>query len=208
MTVRLCQACCQWVWTKNERCPGCDDAVADEIGPVEFARQIRPTIGDVLGKIGHVRVNRKRLPADGILYETQNGLFFLPHRNVTVTRLVEENSSSPFWTIAGILWSPLLFLLPFLRKQKLRETHIEESQPVRLSGENLQLLPELLPRMPGALFIAVRDIQRVRSKRNRWIIRQCDGGEIRLDPLAGEMFRVRMVEVLKSHSWRTVTDWK
>ena len=28
MTVRLCQACCQWVWTKNERCPGCDDAVA------------------------------------------------------------------------------------------------------------------------------------------------------------------------------------
>ena len=35
-----------------------------------------------------------------------------------------------------------------------------------------------------------------------------DGGEIRLDPLAGEMFRVRMVEVLKSHSWRTVTDWK
>jgi hypothetical protein len=208
MTVRLCQACCQWVWTKNERCPGCDDAVTEYIDPVDFARQIRSAVGAVVGKIGHVHLHRKRLPADGILYETQNGLFFLPHRNVTVTRLVEENSSSPFWTIAGILWSPLMFLLPFLKKQRLRETDIEESQPLRLTGDDLQLLPDLLPRMPGALFIPIRDVQKIRMKGQRWIIRRFAGGETTVEALASEPFRVKMEELLRSDSWRAVSDWQ
>ncbi|MDA0586766.1 MAG: hypothetical protein O2820_02210 [Planctomycetota bacterium] len=208
MTVRLCQACCQWVWTKNERCPGCDDAVSEYIDPVDVARQVRSTVGEVVGKIGHVRIHRKRLPADGILYETQNGLFFLPHRNVTVKRLVEENSSSPFWTIAGILWSPLIFLLPFLKKQRLRETDVQESQPVRLTGTDLQLLPDLLPRMPGALFISVGDIQKIRLKGQRWVIRRFAGGETTIEALAAEPFRVRMEGLLSSDSWRMVSDWQ
>jgi len=193
------------VWTKNERCPGCSNSVSETLDPDDFARQIRPEIGDVLGKIGFVQIRHRRLPADGTLYETRNGLFFLPHRGVQVTRFVEEHTSHPLVTVAALLFAPLIFLLPFLKTKKMRETKVRESHPVRLRGDDLQLLPELLPRMPGAFFVGIRDIHQIRSRKRRWTISRLSGADITLEPLAHDAFEVRMKNILDSDTWTSVT---
>ncbi|MFP6764200.1 MAG: hypothetical protein VB858_11290 [Planctomycetaceae bacterium] len=207
MSVRLCHACSQWVWTKNERCPGCANTVYEHLDPVVYASQIRPAIGDVLGKIGFVKIRHQHLPTDGTLYETQNGLFFLPHRGVQVTRFVEEHSSNPVATVAAILFAPLIFLLPFLRKRQLRETTVEKIEPVRLRGDDIQLLPELLPRMPGAFFVGLPDIQQIQFKKRRWTICRFSSADIVLEPISTEAFEARMKSILDSDSWQSVTGW-
>ena len=141
MSALLCQECTQWVWSRDDRCPNCTDTLVEQPDTIEVAERARGTVGHVVGRIGHVRVRRRRLPNDGVLYETSNGLFFLPYQTVTATRLVEESGGSPLWSIAAVLWSPLLFILPFVRSRELREREVEEQEPVRLAGDDLQRSP-------------------------------------------------------------------
>lgn len=207
MSVRLCQECSQWVWSRDGRCPDCMDVVVDQPDSREVAERARSAVGHVVGRIGHVRVQRRRLPNDGVLYETNNGLFFLPYQTVTATRLVEETGGSALWSIAAVLWSPLLFILPFVRSRELREREVEEQEPIRLAGDDLQRLPELLGQMPGAFFVALRDLQSVDSKGRRWILKRLAGADLTLVPLAGETFSHRMIELLETDAWRGVAGW-
>lgn len=192
MSIRLCHECCQWVWTRDGRCPDCQDALAETIEPSESDARFRTVIGEVRGRMGHVRIARRKLATDGVLYETANGLFFLPYRSVTRRRLVEKSEFSPMWTVAAVLWSPLMFLAPFLRRRELREEDVVENEPIRLGKDDLQLLPEFLGRVPGAIFLSVRNIRAIIQKRNRWIVERSIGSAVTIHPIADGPFAQEM----------------
>ncbi|MFT4555404.1 MAG: hypothetical protein ACI93T_002868 [Porticoccaceae bacterium] len=188
MSIRLCQECCQWVFTRDGRCPDCQDALPETINPEESDVRFRDVVGEVLGRMGHVRVTRRKLPPDGVFYETANGLFFLPYRTVTKRRLVEQSAASPMWTVASILWSPLMFLSPFLKRRELREKDFIEIEAIRLGKEDLQLLPDFLSRVTGAFFVPTRNIRAITQKRGHWIVERSIGPKITIQPVADGPF--------------------
>lgn len=188
MSIRLCQECCQWVSTRDGRCPDCQDTLPETIRPEDSDAMFRNMVGQVRGRMGHVRIVRRKLPSDGVIYETANGLFFLPYRSVTKRRLVEQSAASPMWTVASVLWSPLMFLSPFLRRRELREKDFVEYEAIRLGKDDLQLLPEFLSRVTGALFLPVRNIRAITEKRGRWIIERSIGTKLIIQPIADGPF--------------------
>lgn len=196
MSIRLCQECCQWVFTRDGRCPDCQDALPGTINPEELDGRFRVVVGGVLGRMGHVRVTRRKLPPDGVFYETTNGLFFLPYRSVTKRRLVEQSAASPMWTIASILWSPLMFLSPFLKRRELREKDVIEIEAIRLGKEDLQLLPDFLSRVSGAFFVPSRDIRAITQKRGKWTVERATGPKITIQPVVDGPFGQAMQQFL------------
>ena len=78
---------------------------------------------------------------------------------------------------------------------------------VRLTGDELQRLPELLGQMPGAFFVALRDLRSVDRKGNRWVLRRMSGTALTLAPLAGDAFGQRMRDLLASDAWCVVAGW-
>jgi hypothetical protein len=204
MSIRLCQECYQWFWSHEERCPQCQDPWLETINQESLADRLRPSVGNVYGRIGHVTITQKRLPSEGLLYETEFGLFFLPHRNVTVTRLVEEGKASPLWLLATMLWAPLMFVMPFIRAKRLTEKDVKENHPLRLHGDNLQRLPDLLGRMPGSIFIAARDVVSVKIKRKRWNIHRMSGGKLSIEPISIDAFGQRMEQIMDTDQWRSI----
>lgn len=192
MSIRLCQECCQWVFTRDGRCPDCQDALPETINPEELDGRFRAVVGDVQGRMGHVRVTRRKLPPDGVFYETANGLFFLPYRTVTKRRLVEQSAASPMWTVASILWSPLMFLSPFLKRRELREKDFIEVEAIRLGKEDLQLLPDFLSRVTGAFFVPTRNIRAITQKRSQWGIERSTGPKITIQTVTDDSFAQAM----------------
>lgn len=207
MSIRLCQECSQWVWTRAGRCPDCQDALPETNNPDESTSRFQTLIGTVHGRIGYVRIPRRKLPAEGVLYETERGLFFLPHQTVTRTRLVESHSSSPMWTVAAALWTPLVILLPFLKGQQLKEQPVQETEPVRLTRDNLHLLPELLSRHPGSFFVPLSAVRSIRAKPNQWKIERIRGAPITIQPAEAIAFTQRMNELLAADAWKFLTDY-
>jgi hypothetical protein len=206
MSIRLCQECCQWFWSHEDRCPQCQDSWTEEIDVDAIASRLRPRVGAIVERIGHVRIKQKRLPSEGLLYETEFGLFFLPHRNVTVTRLVEEGKSSPLWNLASVLWAPMMFVLPFIKAKKLTKKDVQENHPVRLKGESLQRLPDLLGRLPGSIYIASRDVMSVKSNGKRWHIRRSSGAKLTFEPISVDAFSQRMNQIMEADQWRSITN--
>jgi hypothetical protein len=199
MSNRLCQECCQWVFTRDGRCPDCQDALPETINPEELDGRFRNVVGQVQGRMGHVRIVRRKLPSDGVFYETANGLFFLPYRSVTKRRLVEQSSSSPWWTVASVLWSPLMFLSPFLKRRELREKDFIENEAIRLGKDDLHLLPDFLSRVTGAFFLPTRDIRTVTENRGRWIVDRSLGPRIKIHPIADSLFAQAMQQFCAAH---------
>lgn len=199
MSNRLCQECCQWVFTRDGRCPDCQDALPETINPEELDGRFRNVVGQVLGRMGHVRIVRRKLPSDGVFYETANGLFFLPYRSVTKRRLVEQSSSSPWWTVASVLWSPLMFLSPFLKRRELREKDFVENEAIRLGKDDLHLLPDFLSRVTGAFFLPTRDIRTVTENRGHWIVDRSLGPRIKIHPIADSLFAQAMQQFCAAH---------
>ena len=188
MSIRLCQECCQWVSTRDDRCPDCQDALPETINPQDLDGRFRDVVGQVQGRMGHVRIARRKLPSDGVFYETANGLFFLPYRTVTKRRLVEQSASSPWWTVASVLWSPLMFLSPFLKRREFREKDFVENEAIRLGKDDLQLLPDFLSRVTGAFFLPTRDIRAITEKRGQWVVERSIGPRITIEPIADGPF--------------------
>jgi hypothetical protein len=188
MSIRLCQECCQWVSTRDGRCPDCQDALPETINPEEVDGRFRSLVGEVRGRMGHVRVVRRKLPSDGVFYETANGLFFLPYRTVTKRRLVEQSATSPMWTVAAVLWSPLMFLSPFLKRRELREKDFVENEAIRLGKDDLHLLPDFLSRVAGAFFLPTRNIRAITERRGQWTIERSLGSTISIRPIADGPF--------------------
>ena len=200
MSIRLCQECCQWVLARGGLCPDCQDVLPETVHPEDTDARFRSIVGEVRACMGHVRLPRRKLPVDGVLYETANGLFFLPDRPVTRRRLVEQSASSPMWAVASVLWSPLMFLSPFLNRRELREQDVIEHEPVRLGQPDLQLLPDFLSRVAGAFFIPVRNIRAIRQKRHQWIVERLTGPAVRFQPAGDDSFDRLMQQFLDARS--------
>ncbi len=174
----------------------------DAIQLDDFANRMRPLIGRVHRSLGHVKLQRRHFPNDGVLYETEHGLFFLPHRVVQAARLVEEQAASPLWRVAAALWAPLWLVLPFVKTKRVKTKLVEEAEPIRLHGDDLQRLSELLPRLPGSFFVAAKDIATVRTKRRIWVIERFTGSKLTIDPLTTDVFGERMEQLRNKDHWR------
>jgi hypothetical protein len=198
MSIRLCQECCQWVFTRDDRCPDCQDALPETINPEDSDTRFRDIVGEVRGRMGHVRVARRKLPSDGVFYETSHGLFFLPYRSVTKRRLVEQSASSPMWNLATVLWSPLIFLAPFLKRRELHEKDFVENEAIRLGKDDLQLLPDFLSRVTGAFFLPIRNIRAITEKRGQWTIERTFGPKLTIQPVAAGPFAQEMQQFVDS----------
>lgn len=206
MAARLCQQCCQWVWSRDGLCPDCHDLLPERYDIDSIAHRARALTGTVLRPIGHVTLKRKKLPTEGVLYQTQLGFFFLPHRIVTSTKVIEEVSTSLFWRIAAVLWMPLWFVLPFVKRKRVRRKIVEEAEPIQLDASKLHVLPDLLPRVPGAFFLAAKEVSSVSDRRKLWIFDRFAAPSLTIEPVSPEAFRQYLAELSQHDPWRIVLD--
>lgn len=96
------------------------------------------------------------------------------------------------WSVAAVLWSPLMFLSPFLKRRELREKDFVENEAIRLGKDDLHLLPDFLSRVTGAFFLPIRDIRAISEKRGQWTIERSIGATIRIRPIADGPFSQAM----------------
>lgn len=171
MKLVLCQECVGWVELRDGRCGECHEVI-DVDAPDPSLSRLRAVIGALAARLGEVRVRRKRLPARGTLYATTEGLLFLPHQVDYVTHLIETTSTgtSMLWSLAAVVWHPLLFLSPLVKSRRTKEKLVEVSRPRDLAPEQGAQLPELLMESPGAFFIPLRSIRLIQCKRKTWSI--------------------------------------
>ena len=202
MAFLLCHDCYSWVEPADGRCPECRESV-DPSATDPPLSTLKSVIGELSQPVGPVRVRRRLLPERGTLYATTNGLCFVPHKAVYVMRDVEVSGPpSLFWTLATILWSPLMFVMPLVRSKQHRQQRIQTLQPRDLSPEDDQL-PLLLMQDPGTFFVPLRSIRHIRRRRRRWIIERRQGASVRFQAEHDDRaLRHRMSELLASPTWQ------
>jgi hypothetical protein len=164
-------------------------------------------IGDIVHPLGEVRVPRRLLPEYGTLYATRNGLYFLPHATEDVTHLVERRAphASLWWTLASLLWSPLVFVVPFVKARELKESPVRVLRPQRLTPADSSRLPELMMENPGVFFVPRRSIRQVQRRRQRWIIDRTPARPLKLtvESDRGD-FQERLSDLFADTSWQSV----
>jgi len=178
--------------------------MVDSTRPDPSCEQLRPHFGDLVSRLGEVRIRRRILPEVGMLYATTKGIYFLPHRIEEIIQLTEERASpSLLWTVAALVWSPLSLLLPLLRPKQLREVPTQVYRPQLLSAAESELLPELLMDNPGAFFLPARSVRLIVRRGDRWIVERVQGAKVVLRPENdGLRFHERMQEFLGSPEWQ------
>ena len=201
----LCSHCYNWVRPYNGHCPECAAGIDIE-QPDPPLDQLRTDMGELVMPLGAVRIARKHLPGQGLLYATTRGLFFLPHRVEQVTRFEERRVGPPLlWRIAALLWSPLYLLLFFFRGREVREIQVAEQRPQVLETHEGELLPELLMDNPGAFFLPLNSIRGIERRRDRWLLDRNYGGRITVQADADyRLFDERMCRHLESPEWQHV----
>ena len=205
MSFLFCQECFTWVNPHNEHCPECMAIVDQTRSDPPFA-QLRTTLGDVVMRLGEVRITRRLLPERGLLYATTRGLYFLPHQIDEITEYVEHRvPPSWLWYMAAFVFVPLRLIIPFLRTKQLKEVQVHVYRPQLLTAAESDLLPELMMDNPGAFFVPLRVVRMVEFKRDRWIIERFPGSKIAFQPDAdARKFHERMRELVRSPDWRHV----
>jgi len=206
MALLLCHECYFWVSPCGGRCPQCDhtldSAVADP--PTDALDRV---IGPAIQPIGSVRFRRELLPDRGMLYETANGLYFVPHVMTRRVELVEkaETGRSLLWLLASIAFTPLILVLPFLRFRKLTAEEVPCFEPCRLTSEQRSRLGELLMQNPGAFFIPRSSIRRFGRRWRRWVIERRHGPALKLQPDTDpHEFERQLHGLLDQDAWRSV----
>ena len=203
MAFLLCHDCFSWVEPADGRCPECHQAVDPSVSDPPLAA-LQAVIGELVQPLGAVRVPRRTLPEYGTLYVTTNGLCFVPHQAVYPLQDVEvPGTPSLFWTLAAVLWSPLMFITPLVRTRQIRKRRIQVLQPRRFEAGESDGLSWLLMQDPGTFFIPRRLIRRIRQRRRRWTIERLQGTPVRIEAQTDRReFRARMTELLTSSSWQ------
>ncbi|HUG89311.1 MAG TPA: hypothetical protein VML55_00660 [Planctomycetaceae bacterium] len=207
MSLLLCHQCFAWVEPHGGRCPDCLETL-DPAMPDPDLATLRVLIGEIVHPLGEVRVPRRLLPEYGTLYATRNGLYFLPHAAEDVAHLVEGESAgaSLLWTVASIVWSPLVFVMPFVKAKELRESRTQVLRPQRLTAADSPRLAELLMENPGVFFVPRRSIRHVVRRRQRWIIDRAQARPLKLTVASdGRHFQERMSDLFAEGSWRSVS---
>lgn len=164
----LCHECYDWVVPTQGHCPECL-SVVDDARPDPSYDDLRETLGDVLLRIGEVRLLRRRLPDRGLLYATTRGLCFLPHQVQYVREVREEQVGPGFgWLVASLFFSPLAIILPFLKSKRLKPVERPVHSPIWLTEQDSSRLPDLLMDNPGALFVPLQGIRVLEHRGRRW----------------------------------------
>jgi len=203
----LCSHCLNWVRPHGGHCPECSAGIdIDEPDPP--LDQLRDVIGDVTARLGAVRIPRKSLPGNGMLYATTRGLFFVPHRVEHVTRYEERASSPPlFWRILALFSWPLHLTLLLFRGREVREVIVAEQRPHVVREHESDLLPEMLMDNPGAFFLPLNSIRMIERRRDRWLIDRLYGGRITvLSESDHKQFDQEMCSHLESPHWKHVVS--
>ena len=206
MSLLLCHECFTWIEPHDGHCPECLGAV-DPAMPDPDLLTLRGLIGEIVHPLGEVRVPRRLLPEYGTLYATRNGLYFLPHVAEDVTHLVERPSprSSLFWTLAAAVWSPLVFVVPFVKAKELHESRTQILRPQLLASGDSPRLADLMMENPGVFFVPRRSIRQVHRRRQRWIIDRAHARPLKLTVESDQRhFQERMSDLFAETSWRSV----
>jgi hypothetical protein len=206
MSFLLCHECYTWVEPSHGRCSGCQQTI-DPALPDPPLHALEAAIGPVVRRIGRVRVRRKLLPDCGTLYATTGGLYFLPHRLEQVPQLVEApaGSSSLFWSVAAMIWFPLVFVLPFIRPRTMERRLVPVLQPQWLPEGEGRRLPELLMQNPGVFFVPGRSIRCVQRRWGKWTVDRSDGPPIRFKPETdADRLDERFAELAQATPWGDV----
>ena len=207
MSFLLCHECLSWVEPRHDRCPDCS-LIIEYASRDPSIHDLRLAIGDLVQRLGEVKVSRRRsLPDLGMLYETTNGLFFVPHDIETITKTVESHSSgsSLAWSIAAMAWYPLLLILPFVRSRKMKTKNLSVRRPRILALDDSEQLPSMLMGSPGMFFIAQSAIQWVGRRRKCWSIKRQHSSDLKITPFTNpDAFHERMKRLVRSEAWRHV----
>lgn len=177
MSYLLCHDCYMWVEPYRGRCPECDHPLDVAVADPEPAALSR-TLGQVVRLLGEVQVRRPLLPEIGTLWQTDAGLFFVPHEAGVITRRETEEaaSTSLFWALCSLFWTPLIFVLPFLRTGgEEREVQAPVLRPRTTTAVSASLAA-LLMQDPGAFFVPRSQIRRLHRRRGWWV---CDRQQAR-----------------------------
>ncbi len=206
MSLLLCHECFTWVRPVDGRCPQCLQPV-EQAMPDPPLHVLQAEIGEVLHRIGEVKVRRRKLPDQGMLYATTNGLYFIPHLSERVTELIETHSagSSMLWSLAALVWAPLMLVLPFVKSKQLKARDVQVVRPQYLSPDDSHQLPQFLMDNPGVFFVSLKSIRLVERKRNRWSIVRAQGTPVNFKPVfSPQVFHRQMAELIESDSWQHV----
>lgn len=204
MSLFLCHECFSWVKPDGERCPSCWQTL-DAEAPDPTLEHLASVMGEVVSCLGEIAIDRPRLSQQGMLYATTHGLYFLPHKTTYHTELVESRINGPsfLWIVASVIWSPLMFVLPFIkRKGPLVEQKMPISKPRFLSAIDSSRLPGILMENPGVFFVPRKDIRQIDRKRQRWTIERRLGPHLTLKPHSDrKRFHQKMSELMTSENW-------
>ncbi len=206
MSFLLCHDCYTWVEPDDGRCPECL-LVMDLSAADPPAGQLLLVMGEIVGRLGEVRVSRRLLPEWGTLYATTRGLFFVPHEpdDAPAMGAAPLFGASLMWSLGSLLWSPLVFLLPFVRTDVPQETAVRVLRPRYLSPEDSAMLPELLMAHPGSFFLPKNQIRSMTPKRSRWMIDRSIGSRLTFSPADSPgVFREKLSTLLATSDWATV----
>lgn len=206
MSFLLCHDCYTWVEPDDGRCPECllymDLSAADP-----EAMQLQELMGEIVDRLGEVRVPRKMLPEWGTLYATTRGLFFVPHEpdDSPTMGTAPLIGASLIWGLASFLWSPLFFLTPFARTHVPEETTVKVLRPRYLTNDDSTQMPSLLMAHPGSFFLPKNQIRSIVPKRSRWVIERSVGSRLTLSLVdSSRAFGEKLSSLLATVEWATV----
>jgi hypothetical protein len=172
------------------------------------ARQLQELMGEIIDRLGEVRVPRKLLPEWGTLYATTRGLFFVPHEPEDAPRVGSTPlmGTSLMWSLGSFLWSPLLFFAPFVRTEVPEKTTVRVLRPRYLTNDDSAQMPALLMAHPGSFFLPKNQIRSIAPKRSRWVIERSLGSRLTLSPVeSSRAFGEKLSNLLAANEWAAVT---
>lgn len=184
MSLILCHQCYSWVEPLGEQCPQCDFPL-DARAPDPSPEKLNAALGQVVGRLGDVRIARAALPDQGSLYETTQGLFFVPHRLEQVKLVRGETLVRPLRTaLAAWLRAPLGLLGTAPGPPSAARMRIAVDEHPPLGPEDSGKLAALLMQNPGVFFLPRRSIHKIRWTLWGWTISRPNSLALRVKPMA------------------------
>jgi hypothetical protein len=104
---------------------------------------------------------------------------------------------SLLWTLAAMIWTPLVLINAFCRPRATRRQPVPVLIPCRLWPDESDRLPALLMENPGAFFVPQRSIRHVHRGRRHWRIDRREGTALLIRPLSdAAAFRTQFAALL------------
>lgn len=201
MSFYLCHHCLEWVLPAQGYCPRCERVLELSVTdpPLE---KIQRRMGHLQEQLGTVRVLHNELRSLGILYQTSQGLLFVPFQ---LHDIIEEEKcprkAANWWnSVTSImpqtnLWDWLKEKMPTEQQQADSREEINTTDPVGLA--------RLLMQHPGVFFLERSVIHKVQSRRRHWSFHRSHAHAVRLKtPGEWRQFQTNMEDLLRTNVWQ------